>query len=74
MKKILVLFSIAALALQLSAQQASSTSIPFKMEELTSPEFAQAVVKSGGVCIIPLGIIEKHGPHLPLGTDLFEAR
>jgi creatinine amidohydrolase len=44
------------------------------MEELTSPQFAKAVELSGGVCIIPLGIIEKHGPHLPLGTDLFEAR
>jgi creatinine amidohydrolase len=44
------------------------------MEELTSPQFVTAVEKSGGVCVIPLGIIEKHGPHLPLGTDLFEIR
>jgi len=22
------------------------------------------------VCILPFGILEKHGPHLPLGTDL----
>jgi creatinine amidohydrolase len=44
------------------------------MEELTSPNFVKAVELSGGVCVIPLGIIEKHGPHLPLGTDLFEAR
>ena len=29
---------------------------------------------AGGVCVIPLGIIEKHGPHLPLGSDLFESR
>jgi len=21
-----------------------------------------------GVCILPFGILEKHGPHLPLGT------
>lgn len=48
--------------------------LPFKMEEITSPQFITAVEKSGGVCIIPLGIIEKHGPHLPLGTDMFEAR
>jgi creatinine amidohydrolase len=44
------------------------------MEEITSPQFLSAVEKAGGVCVIPLGIIEKHGPHLPLGTDLFEAR
>jgi creatinine amidohydrolase len=41
---------------------------------LTSPQFVKAVELSGGVCVIPMGIIEKHGPHLPLGTDLFESR
>jgi creatinine amidohydrolase len=44
------------------------------MEELTSPQFARAIELAGGIAVIPLGIIEKHGPHLPLGTDLFEAR
>jgi len=43
-------------------------------EELTAPEFIQAVEKSGGTCIIPLGILEKHGPHLPLGTDMLDVR
>jgi len=45
-----------------------------QMEELTSPQFAKAVKLAGGVCVIPIGIIEKHATHLPLGTDLFEAR
>ncbi|MCX6334435.1 MAG: creatininase family protein [Bacteroidia bacterium] len=57
-----------------SAQQANENQLPYKMEELSSPQFVTALEKSGGVCVIPLGIIEKHGPHLPLGTDLFEAR
>jgi creatinine amidohydrolase len=48
--------------------------LPVKYEELTSLEFIQAVEKSGGVCVIPLGILEKHGPHLPLGTDLLIVR
>lgn len=48
--------------------------IPCQMEELTSPQFAKAVVQAGGVCVIPMGIIEKHSTHLPLGTDLYEAR
>ena len=43
-------------------------------EELTAPDFARAVVKSGGTCLVPLGILEKHGPHLPLGTDLIDCR
>jgi creatinine amidohydrolase len=37
-------------------------------ENLTSYEFADAV-KSTGVCIIAMGVVEKHGDHLPLGTD-----
>lgn len=74
MKKIIVFISGVSLSLILSAQQENSSSIPFKMEELTSPQFIAAASKAGGVCVIPLGIIEKHGPHLPLGTDLFEAR
>src|SRR5438552_12057921 len=43
-------------------------------EELTAPDFVQAVMRSGGTCLLPFGIIEKHGPHLPLGTDLLDVR
>ncbi len=48
--------------------------LPVRYEELTGPDFLRAVVKSGGTCLIPLGILEKHGPHLPLGTDLLDSR
>jgi creatinine amidohydrolase len=73
MQKLLTLSLAIFWIVALNAQSVNS-GIPFKMEELTSPQFAKAVKLSGGVCIIPLGIIEKHGPYLPLGTDLFEAR
>lgn len=73
MKRLLILSLSILWSLLLSAQS-GNTSIPFRMEELTSPQFVTAVEQSGGVCVIPLGIIEKHGPHLPLGTDLFEVR
>lgn len=43
-------------------------------ENLTTPKFAEAVQRSEGVCLLPLGVIEKHGDHLPLGTDLFIGR
>ena len=43
-------------------------------EELTSSDFALAVQQSQGVCLVPIGVIEKHGQHLPLGTDVFTAR
>ena len=39
-----------------------------RWEELTAPEFAAAVHHTG-VCIVALGVIEKHSEHLPLGTD-----
>jgi creatinine amidohydrolase len=74
MKKLKIILSALFLTALLTGQQTNQNSLPFKMEELTSPKFAKAVVLAGGVCVIPLGIIEKHGPHLPIGTDLFEAR
>jgi creatinine amidohydrolase len=43
-------------------------------EELTASDFPEAVARSRGVCVLPLGVIEKHGPHLPLGTDVMVAR
>src|ERR1700756_3355670 len=43
-------------------------------EELTGPDFIQAIRQSGGTCLLPFGILEKHGPHLPLGTDLLDVR
>ncbi len=48
--------------------------IPFRLEELTAPDFIKAVEKSAKTCIIPIGVMEKHGPHLPLGTDLYLSR
>jgi len=74
MKKLIIISLALFCAVLSSAQSGAGIDIPFKMEELTSPQFAKAVELSGGVCVIPLGIIEKHGPHLPLGTDMFESR
>lgn len=74
MKKLKLLLPSLFIAAILLGQQAPQTGLPFRMEELTSPQFAKAVELAKGVCILPMGIIEKHGPHLPLGTDLFESR
>jgi creatinine amidohydrolase len=43
-------------------------------EELTAADFMQGIKQSQGTCLLPFGIIEKHGPHLPLGTDLLDVR
>lgn len=74
MKKFTVLMSLLIISYFLSAQQKEQQALSFKWEEITSPQFSRAVTLAGGVCVIPMGVIEKHGPHLPLGTDMFEAR
>jgi creatinine amidohydrolase len=43
-------------------------------EELTGPDFIKAIAQAQGTCVLPFGILEKHGPHLPLGTDLLDVR
>ncbi len=43
-------------------------------EELTAEEFIEARKVTKGVALIPIGCLEKHGYHLPLGTDMFIAR
>jgi creatinine amidohydrolase len=45
-----------------------------KWEELTSADFRDAIAQAQGTCLLPFGILEKHGPHLPLGTDLLNVR
>ena len=54
--------------------QAPAQSLTVKWEELTGGDFVNAVRQAKGTCLIPFGIIEKHGPHLPLGTDLINVR
>ena len=64
------LFTFLALSGFISAQQKLST----HWEELTADDFRHAIEEARGTCILPFGILEKHGPHLPLGTDLINVR
>jgi creatinine amidohydrolase len=59
---------------ELANDQLLKTGFSAAWEELTSGDFEQAVALSQGVCIIPMGVVEKHGQHLPLGTDVYTAR
>lgn len=43
-------------------------------EELTAPDFVLGIHQAQGTCLLPIGIIEKHGPHAPLGNDLINVR
>jgi creatinine amidohydrolase len=61
------------LALVLAAA-ASAQQLPVRWEELTAGDFVKAIQKSQGTCVLPFGVLEKHGPHLPIGNDLINAR
>src|SRR4030088_436968 len=52
----------------------AQTKLSGKWEELSAADFRRAVEQSKGTCLLPFGILEKHGPHLPLGTDLLNVR
>jgi len=50
-----------------------SQKVPPTLDEMTGPE-VEAALKETDVLLLPVGATEAHGPHLPLGTDSFEAR
>src|ERR1700687_5851962 len=50
------------------------TKLSTRWEELTAGDFRQGIQQAKGTCLLPFGILEKHGPHLPLGTDLLNVR
>jgi len=57
-----------------AATWAHAQTLSVKWEELTAPDFIKAIQRAQGTCVLPFGVLEKHGPHLPLGNDLINAR
>lgn len=43
-------------------------------EALSAAEFREAIGRAQGTCLLPFGVMEKHGPYLPLGNDLLNVR
>ncbi|MCS7386858.1 MAG: creatininase family protein [archaeon GB-1867-005] len=41
------------------------------LQEMTWEEVEEAITRSGGVILIPIGSIEQHARHLPEGTDTY---
>jgi creatinine amidohydrolase len=62
-----VLFAFALL-------QAPQAKLSVHWAELSAGEFRDAIARAQGTCLLPFGIMEKHGPHLPLGNDLLNVR
>ncbi len=70
---------VLALVAVISAVAQSQTVAPQSQlsvhwEELTAADFKEGIQRSQGTCLLPFGILEKHGPHLPIGTDLLDVR
>ncbi|HKQ08651.1 MAG TPA: creatininase family protein [Blastocatellia bacterium] len=53
---------------------AMAQDIPARWDELTASDWPKALEKSAYTCILPIGILEKHGPHAPMGSDLIQVR
>ena len=66
MKKLFLLFFIPLLSL--------AQTIPSRWDELTASDWELALEKSNYTCILPIGILEKHGPQAPIGSDLIRVR
>ena len=45
-----------------------------RWEFLREEEFPAAIEKAGGLCVLPIGCLEMHGQHLPVGTDSLKAQ
>ncbi|MFY9743332.1 MAG: creatininase family protein [Candidatus Sulfotelmatobacter sp.] len=69
-------FLFFALTANLALVQAATPepTLSVHWEELTAADFLEGIQRSQGTCLLPFGILEKHGPHLPIGTDLLDVR
>ena len=65
---------IAAILFVVSAPPLYAQRLSPKWEELTAADFVRALDAAANSCVLPFGIIEKHGPAGPLGTDLINVR
>jgi creatinine amidohydrolase len=53
---------------------AATPDLAFRWDELTASDWPTALERSARTCILPIGILEKHGPHAPIGSDLIQVR
>ena len=58
----------------LIANYCTAQTIPARWDELVASDWSKALQQSDSTCILPIGILEKHGPHAPIGSDLIHVR
>lgn len=73
-KSLLLCLNLLAASIVWAQAPAAQTKLSVQWEELSAAEFRDAVARAQGTCLLPFGVMEKHGPHLPLGNDLLNVR
>ena len=70
MRRALIIILAASIALTATAasQQRGTRSTILKLDELNAPQIA-ALDRERTLFILPVGMLEQHGPHLPVGAD-----
>ena len=69
MKKGFIFLMIMCINTSLKSQNLHS-----RWDELVASDWQKALDSSANTCILPIGILEKHGPHAPIGSDLIHVR
>jgi creatinine amidohydrolase len=52
----------------------AAQNIPSRWDELIASDWPKAMKQSNKTCILPIGILEKHGLQAPIGSDLIHVR
>src|SRR5687767_8131102 len=71
---LLALLALLALLTLAPVTAAAQELLPARWDELTASDWPKAMQRSAQTCILPIGILEKHGMHAPLGSDLIRVR
>ena len=70
MKKVIGIALVAVAAVV----PATAQDLPVRWDELTASDWPKALEKAAYTAILPIGVLEKHGPHAPIGSDLIHVR
>lgn len=73
-KQINKTFNLLFVVLLFNCPSAMTQELHSRWDELTASDWPRALEKSQHTCILPIGILEKHGPHAPIGSDLIHVR
>jgi len=74
MKSISTKFFVFPVMVLFTAGFVNAQELHSRWDELTASEWPKALKQSDSTCILPIGILEKHGPHAPIGSDLIHVR